>query len=84
MPRLSTSREGYEEPRPGWNSYAQVTGVEGGRAALELMLTETVYSGHARMDVPEGEELRAGDYVLVRLVEDEGDYWRAEWQDDPS
>ncbi|HWS87872.1 MAG TPA: hypothetical protein VN282_12955 [Pyrinomonadaceae bacterium] len=84
FPRLSTSREGYEEPRLGWNCYAQVTGVEGGRAALELMLTETVYSGHARMDVPEGEVLRAGDYVLVRLVEDAGDHWRAEWQDDPS
>lgn len=82
FPRLSTSREGYEEPRPGWNCYAQVTKVEGGSAALELMLTETVYSGRARMDMPEGEELSAGDYVLVRLVEDAGDHWRAEWQDE--
>jgi hypothetical protein len=84
FPRLRASREGYEEPRPGWYCYAQVSNVEGGRAALELMLTETVYSGHARMEVPEGEELGAGDYVLVRLVEDAGDHWRAEWQDDPS
>ena len=80
FPRLRTSREGYEEPRPGWDCYAQVTEVEGGFAMLELMLTETVYAGHARMDVPEGEELKAGDYVLVRLVEDAGDHWRAEWQ----
>jgi hypothetical protein len=84
FPRLRSSREGYEEPRPGWNCYAQVTEVEGGRAALELMLTETVYSGRARMEVPEGEEVRAGDYVLVRLVEDAGDHWRAEWQDESS
>ncbi|HEX8558008.1 MAG TPA: hypothetical protein VF668_07910 [Pyrinomonadaceae bacterium] len=84
FPRLRPSREGYEEPRPGWRCYAQVTGVEGDSASLELMLTETVYSGHARMSVPEGEELKAGDYVLVRLVEDAGDYWRTEWQDDPS
>ena len=84
FPRLRPSREGYEEPRPGWDCYAQVTGVEGGTAALELMLTETVYSGHARMSVPEGEELEAGDYVLVRLVEDAGDYWKAEWQGEPS
>lgn len=83
FPRLRTSREGYEEPRPGWDCYAQVTGVEGMSATLELMLTETVYSGSARMEVPEGEELKVGDYVLVRLVEDAGDYWRAEWQGDP-
>lgn len=82
FPRLKTSYEGYEEPRAGWDCYARVTGVEGGSATLELMLTETVYSGHARMSVPEGEELKAGDYVLVRLVEDAGDYWRAEWQGD--
>lgn len=80
FPRLRTSREGYEQLRPGWDCYAQVTSVEGGTAALELMLTETVYSGHARMSVPEGEELEAGDYVLVRLVEDAGPYWTAEWQ----
>jgi hypothetical protein len=80
FPRLSTSRQGYEEPRPGWYCYAQVTGVEGGSASLELMLTETVYSGHARMTVPEGEELEAGDYVLVKLVEDAGAYWTTEWQ----
>ncbi|HEX8293435.1 MAG TPA: hypothetical protein VF570_16865, partial [Pyrinomonadaceae bacterium] len=84
FPRLRPSREGYENPRPGWNCYAQVTGVEGGSASLELMLTETVYSGHGRMGVPEGEELRAGDYVLVRLVEDAGDHWTAEWQGEPS
>ncbi len=84
FPRLRPSREGYEEPRPGWDCYAQVTSVEGGTAALELMLTETVYSGHARMSVPEGEELKAGDYVLVRLVEDAGPYWTAEWQGEPS
>jgi hypothetical protein len=84
FPRLRPSREGYEEPRPGWDCYAQVTSVEGGTAALELMLTETVYSGHARMSVPEGEELEAGDYVLVRLVEDAGPYWTAEWQAEPS
>jgi hypothetical protein len=82
FPRLKTSFQGYEEPRAGWDCYAQVTGVEGGSASLELMLTETVYSGHARMSVPEGEQLKAGDYVLVRLVEDAGDYWRAEWQGD--
>lgn len=81
-PRLRPSREGYETPRPGWNCYAQVTGVEDGSASLELMLTETVYAGHARMSVPEGEELKAGDYVLVRLVEDTGAYWTAEWQGD--
>lgn len=81
FPRLKTSHRGYEEPRPGWGCYAQVTGVEGGLAELELMLTETVYSGRARMAVPEGEELKAGDYVLVRLLEDVGGYWRAEWQD---
>ena len=81
FPRLKTSYDGYEEPRAGWDCYAQVTGVEGGSASLELMLTETVYSGHARMSIPEGEELKAGDYVLVRLMEDEGGYWRAEWQD---
>ena len=58
-----------------------MTGIEGGSATLELMLTETVYSAdYARMSVPEGEELKAGDYVLVRLVEDGGGYWRAEWQ----
>ncbi|HEX8190119.1 MAG TPA: hypothetical protein VF586_17310 [Pyrinomonadaceae bacterium] len=84
FPRLRTSREGYEEPRPGWYCYAQVTGVEEGLASLELMLTETVYSGHARMSVPEGEELKAGDYVLVRLVEDAGAYWTTEWQGEPS
>lgn len=84
FPRLRPSREGYEEPRPGWDCYAQVTSVEGGTAALELMLTETVYSGHARMSVPEGEELKAGDYVLVRLVEDAGPYWTAEWRAEPS
>lgn len=84
FPRLRPSREGYEEPRPGWDCYAQVTGVEDGTAALELMLTETVYAGHARMSVPEGEELEAGDYVLVRLVEEEGGRWRAEWLGDPS
>ena len=84
FPRLRPSREGYEGPRPGWDCYAQVAGVEGGTAALELMLTETVYSGHARMSVPEGEELKAGDYVLVRLVEDAGPYWTAEWQGEPS
>jgi len=83
FPRLKTSYPGYEEPRVGWDCYAQVTGVEGGWASLELMLTETVYSGHARMSVPEGEELKAGDYVLVRLVEEAGNYWRAEWQGDP-
>lgn len=82
FPRLRASREGYDEPRPGWNCYAQVTGVEGESAALELMLTETVYAGSARMSVPEGEELKAGDYVLVRLIEDDGEYWRAEWQGD--
>lgn len=82
FPRLRPSREGYENPRPGWNCYAQVTGVEDGSASLELMLTETVYSGHGRMSVPEGEELEAGDYVLVRLVEDAGAYWTAEWQGD--
>ncbi|HYP53023.1 MAG TPA: hypothetical protein VEQ42_05755 [Pyrinomonadaceae bacterium] len=81
FPRLKTSQQGYDEPRPGWDCYAQVTGVEGGAATLELMLTETVYAGHARMSVPEGEELEAGDYVLVRLVEDAGDHWTAEWQD---
>ncbi|HYO63715.1 MAG TPA: hypothetical protein VER08_08810 [Pyrinomonadaceae bacterium] len=80
FPRLTTSYAGYEEPRAGWDCYAQVTGVEGGAATLELMLTETVYAGHARMSVPEGEELKAGDYVLVRLVEDTGGYWKAEWQ----
>lgn len=84
FPRLRPSREGYEEPRQGWDCYAQVTGVEGGTAALELMLTETVYSGHARMSVPEGEVLKAGDYVLVRLVEDAGPYWTAEWRAEPS
>lgn len=84
FPRLKTSYRGYEEPRPGWDCYAQVTGVEGGLAQLELMLTETVYSGHARMSVPEGEDLKAGDYVLVRLVEDAGGYWIAEWQGEPS
>ena len=84
FPRLRPSREGYENPRPGWNCYAQVTGVEDGSASLELMLTETVYSGHARMSVPEGEELKAGDYVLVRLVEGTGGYWTAEWQGDPN
>ena len=83
FPRLRTSREGYQELRPGWDCYAQVTGVAGGSATLELMLTETVYSGHARMSVPEGEELKTGDYVLVRLVEDAGEYWTAEWQGDP-
>lgn len=83
FPRLKTSYEGYEEPRAGWDCYARVTGVEGGWASLELMLTETVYSGNARMSVPEGEELKAGDYVLIRLVEDAGGYWRAEWQGDP-
>lgn len=83
FPRLKTSYEGYEEPRPGWYCFARVAGVEGGSASLELMLTETVYSGHARMSVPEGEELKAGDYVLVRLVEDAGGYWMAEWQGDP-
>lgn len=83
FPRLKTSYQSYEEPQPGWNCYAQVTGVEGGTATLELMLTETVYSGHARMGVPEGEELEAGAYVLVRLVEDAGGYWKAEWQGDP-
>ena len=82
FPRLRPSREGYENPRPGWNCYAQVTGVEDGSASLELMLTETVYSGHGRMSLPEGEELKAGDYVLVRLVEDKGDFWTAEWQGD--
>ena len=82
FPRLRTSREGYDEPRPGWDCYGQVTGVEGRSATLELMLTETVYSAdYARISVPEGEELEAGDYVLVRLLEDAGDYWRAEWQD---
>lgn len=84
FPRLRPSREGYEEPRPGWDCYAQVAGVEGGMAALELMLTETVYSGHARMSIPEGEELKAGDYVLVRLVEDAGPFWTAEWQGETS
>ena len=84
FPRLRPSREGYEEQRAGWDCYAQVTSVEGGTAALELMLTETVYSGHARMSVPEGEELKAGDYVLVRLVENTGPYWTAEWQGEPS
>ncbi|HZI17833.1 MAG TPA: hypothetical protein VEY09_04485 [Pyrinomonadaceae bacterium] len=84
LPRLRTSRQGYEEPRPGWGCYAQVTGVEGGQASLELMLTETVYSGQARMSLPEGEELRAGDYVLVRLIEDAGSYWRVEWMDEPA
>lgn len=84
FPRLRASREGYEEPRPGWDCYAQVTSVEGGSATLELMLTETVYSGQARMNVPEGEQLKAGDYVLVRLVEESGGYWTAEWQGDPS
>jgi hypothetical protein len=83
FPRLKTSHEGYEEPRAGWDCYAQVTAVEEGSATLELMLTETVYSGEARMSLPEGEELKVGDYVLVRLVEDAGDYWRAEWQGDP-
>jgi hypothetical protein len=34
------------------------------------------------MSVPEGEQLKAGDYVLVRLVEDAGDYWTAEWRGD--
>ena len=82
FPRLATSREGYDEPRPGWDCYGQVTGVEGGSATIELMLTETIYSAdYARVSVPEGEELKAGDYVLVRLLEDTGDYWRAEWQD---
>ena len=84
FPRLRPSRVGYDEPRPGWDCYAQVTGVEGGSAALELMLTETVYSGHARMNVPEGEELKAGDYVLVRLVGDEGGHLLAEWLGDIS
>ena len=84
FPRLRPSRGRYENPRPGWNCYAQVTGVGGGWASLELMLTETVYSGHGRMSVPEGEELKAGDYVLVRLVEDTGAYWTAEWQGDPT
>lgn len=84
LPRLRPSRDGYEEPRAGWDCYAQVSSVEGGTAELELMLTETVYSGHARMRVPEGEELKAGDYVLVRLVHDAGPYWTAEWQGDPS
>ena len=84
FPRLRPSREGYEGPRPGWDCYAHVSSVEDGTAALELMLTETVYSGSARMSVPEGEELKAGDYVLVRLVEDAGPYWVAEWQGDPS
>ncbi|HEX8337333.1 MAG TPA: hypothetical protein VF621_11430, partial [Pyrinomonadaceae bacterium] len=84
FPRLRPSRQGYENPRPGWNCYAQVTGVEDGSASLELMLTETVYSGHGRMSVPEGEELTAGDYVLVRLVEDTGPFWTAEWQGDPA
>lgn len=83
FPRLRPSREGYEEPQPGWDCYAQVSGVEGGTAELELMLTETVYSGHARMSVPEGEELKAGDYVLVRHVGDAGPFWTAEWQGDP-
>jgi|GEM_PF-5295548 len=83
FPRLATSRRGYEEPRPGWGCYAQVTAVEGGQAHLELMLTETVYSGYARMSLPEGEELKAGDYVLVRLIEKVGSYWTAEWQDEP-
>jgi hypothetical protein len=85
FPRLRVSREGYDEPREGWDCYGQVTGVEGGSATVELMLTETTYSAdYARMDVPEGEELKAGDYVLVRLIENAGDYWRAEWQDEPS
>jgi hypothetical protein len=84
FPRLRPFREGYEEPRPGWDCYAQVSSVEGGTAALELMLTETVYSGRARMSVPEGEELKAGDYVLVRIVEDAGPFWLAEWQGEPS
>jgi hypothetical protein len=84
FPRLRSSRLGYDEPRPGWGCYAQVTAVSGGQAELELMLTETVYSGHARMSVPEGEELKAGDYVLVRLIENAGAYWQAEWQDDPA
>lgn len=83
FPRLRTSREGYDEPRAGWDCYGQVTGVEAQSATVELMLTETIYSAdYARMDVPEGEELRAGDYVLVRLIENAGDYWRAEWQDE--
>lgn len=84
FPRLRPSREGYEDPRPGWDCYARVSSVEGGTAMLELMLTETVYSGHARMSVPEGDEFKAGDYVLVRLVEDAGHYWTAEWQGEPS
>jgi hypothetical protein len=81
FPRLSTSRQGYEEPKPGWNCYAQVTRIGEGEADLELMLTETVYSGHARMSVPTGEELKVGDYVLVRLIENAGNYWKAEWRD---
>jgi hypothetical protein len=83
FPRLKTSRLGYEEPQAGWACYAQVTGIEDGQAILELMLTETVYSGYARMSVPEGEELSPGDYVLVRLIEMAGSYWKAEWQDEP-
>jgi hypothetical protein len=84
FPRLRSSQQGYEEPKPGWGCYAQVTGVSSGQAELELMLTETVYSGHARMSVPEGEDLKVGDYVLVKLIENAGNYWRVEWQDEPA
>lgn len=64
---------------PGALCDATITRVEDGRAAMRLQLTRDVSSGYGRMPLPAGVEVRPGQRIRVRLVEDRRNYWLVDW-----
>ncbi len=57
---------------------AQVISIHDQKAKLSLMVSRSVQSGYGRLTVPESVSLKAGDVVLVRLLELKKAYWIVE------
>ena len=64
--------------RPGIICRAEVSRVESDKVSLRLWLTQNTWSGFARMPLPAHKELKPGDFVRVRLLEDRRNFWRVE------